>query len=123
MSQALYNDMVYLVAPQSAQTGSAMINMAGYGNVYLDSQFSNGDSNGTLFKYELIYYPTTTLGGNVENLKLPQPDNIVEPAVVDYGNDKEAYRWHYLITNRRRFDEYDPIISMGKNLWFEWCRL
>ena len=76
------------------------------------ARHANG-SETPLFKYELIYYPTTTTGG-VEGLKLPQPDNVL---ALDIGglstSVKEAYRWNYLISNARANDDYSRIINLN----------
>ena len=52
-----YNDLVNIITPQAAHTGGAEMQMARYSDLFLDSQFENG-SDGQLFEYELVYYPT-----------------------------------------------------------------
>jgi hypothetical protein len=86
-----------------------MLNMARYNDVFLDSQYENG-SQGTAFEYELVYYPSTTTGGP-EGLKRPNPDNVAGESIRGLGDDKELYRWHYLIKNNRRQDDYRQIIE------------
>ena len=76
----IYDDLIHVIAPDSAHTGSAMLNMARYNDVFLDSQYENG-SQGTAFEYELIYYPTSTIGG-VEGLKRPNPDSVQGVPIV-----------------------------------------
>ncbi|MDB6175854.1 MAG: exported protein of unknown function [Chthoniobacteraceae bacterium] len=109
---SMYNDLAYLIAPRNVHTGSAMLTMAEFNDVYLDSQYSGG-ANTPTFKYELIYYPTTTTGGP-EGLKLPQPDNVIG---VEFGTinsaDKEAFRWNFLIGNARSDDDFTRLINLN----------
>ncbi len=108
----LYDDLIHVVAPQSRHTGSAMLSTARYNDVFLDNQYENG-SQGTLFEYELIYYPTTTTGGP-EGLKIPNPDDVRGVNLGDLGNNKEPYRYHYLIKNNRRQDDYSRLMEFLK---------
>ncbi len=110
----IYDDLIHVIAPQSRHTGSAMLNMARYNDVFLDSQYENG-SQGTVFEYELIYYPTTTTGGP-EGLKRPTPDSVVGVPMQNQGDDKELYRWHWLIKNNRKEDDYSQLMVMLKAL-------
>ncbi|MGV3532108.1 MAG: lamin tail domain-containing protein, partial [Chthoniobacteraceae bacterium] len=105
-----YDDLVRVIAPRAVHTGSAMMQKARFSDVFLDGQWDNG-ADGPMFEYELIYYPTTTQGGSVEGLKLPQPDNVVGTAVTGLGANKEAYRWHYLQKNNRQADNYATIMA------------
>ena len=109
----MYDDMIRVIAPRSAQTGTALLLMAAYTDVYLDSRFEDG-SDGSLHKMELIYYPTTTVDGNPESLKLPQPDEVTGTDLQDLGNDKENYRWTFLVENNRNLDDYSGIIALAK---------
>ncbi len=108
---AEYNDLVKVIAPDPAHTSTAILQLARFGNDYLDSQFENG-STGTVYEYELIYYPTTT---DSNGYKLPQPDNVVGTAITDLGDDKENYRWSYLTKNNEDADDYSRIIAMAKH--------
>ena len=110
---SMYNDLVYLISPRSAHTGSSTLTMAEFNDPYLDGQWTNGADTPT-FKYELIYYPTTTEGGGPEGLKIPNPDLV--NAVNFNGitsSDKEAYRWNFLIGNDRSDDDYSRIQNMA----------
>ncbi len=110
---SMYNDLIYLIAPRSAHNGSAMLTMAEFNDVWCDSQFPNGAATPT-FKYELIYYPTTTVGNSPEGLKLPSPDDVLG---VEFGQtntgDKEAHRWNFLIGNARDSDDYTRLINLN----------
>lgn len=112
----IYDDLIHVIAPRDAHTGSAMLSMARYNSVFLDSQFENG-SAGTAYEYELIYYPTTTsVSGDRESLKNPEPDNVAGVSFVDQGDDKERYRWHWLLENNRDLDDYSVLINAIQQL-------
>ncbi|MEO5916626.1 MAG: lamin tail domain-containing protein [Luteolibacter sp.] len=110
------DDLCRVIAPQSAQTGSAIFGRQRIvTGEYLDSAYANG-GDGNLFKYELIYYPTTTTGvngprGNPQNLKYPEPDNVTSVPLTSLGSDKEAYRWHWLISNHEDADDYSGLTT------------
>jgi hypothetical protein len=109
---SMYNDMIYLIAPRSVHTGSGILTMAEFNDVWADSQYEGGASYPT-FKYELIYFPTTTTG-TPEGLKLPQPDGVQG---VEFGSitspDKEAFRWNFLIGNARDEDDFRRLINLS----------
>lgn len=106
---AMYNDMVYLITPRSTHTGSAQMTMAEYNDIYLDSQWDSGADSPT-FKFDLVYFPTSTLGGTPEGLKQAQPDDVRGVNIGQLtGTSKEDYRWHYLISNARTDDDYSRI--------------
>ena len=109
----MYDDIVRIIAPRSEQNGPALLLMGAFNDVYLDSQWENG-SEGTAYKLELIYYPTTTVDGDPESLKRPQPDDVLGNDLQDLGNDKEAYRWTFLIENNRDRDDYGRLIALCK---------
>ena len=106
-----YNDLAQLVAPRSEYTGSAELQLDRFSDLVLASQFADGDS-GTRFEYELIYYPYTTDDGTAEGSKLPLPDLVIGTSLTDLGEDKEAYRWNYLIKNNEREDDYDDLMQL-----------
>ena len=107
---AEYNDLCQVIAPNPAHTSQAILQMARFNDVFLDSQFENG-SDGTAWEYELIYYPTTTDGNGY---KLPQPDGVVGTDLTDLGDDKENYRWNFLLENNEDKDDYSRIIAAAK---------
>lgn len=106
-----YNDLIKIIAPQNQHTGTAELQLARYGGIFLGSQFEDGDE-GTVFEYELIYYPTTADGNG---FKIPQPDGVQGTAVRDLGDDKENYRWNFLIKNNRERDDYAAFIDYCKH--------
>ena len=107
----MYDDIVRVIAPRPAHTGSALLLMAKFGDVFLDSQWENG-GDGTAFEFELIYYPTTTDGAG---FKRPQPDQVLGTDIADHGDDKEVYRWNFLIKNNRDRDDYSALIALCKS--------
>ena len=109
---AMHDDVVNLISPLGDRNGPAQMMLARYDDGFLDAQYPNG-SDGTLFEFELIYYPQNTVDGNPQSLKLP-PNNVLAIDFRNMGDDKEAYRWNYLIKNNRAADDYSRIIAMAK---------
>ena len=107
---AEYNDLCQVIAPDPAHTSHGILQLARFGDVFLDSQFDNG-GDGSVYEYELIYYPTTTDGNGY---KLPQPDNVTGTDIRDLGDDKEDYRWNFLQKNNEDIDDYSRIIVLAK---------
>ncbi len=112
-------DLCRVIAPQMAQTGPAMLGRQRITTgEYLDSAYPNG-GDGSLFKYELIYSPTTTVDGNRESLKLPQPDTVTGVNLTSLGTNQEAYRWYWLVSNNEEADDYSALIrfltAFGRN--------
>ncbi len=106
----MYDDLIYIISPDARHEGSAMFLKARYDDEYLDAQFENG-SEGRMFEYELIYYPTSTTGGT-EGLKRPEPDSVTGVPHRNLGPDKETYRWHYLLENNRPADDYVRLMDL-----------
>jgi hypothetical protein len=113
------DDLIYVITPQTRHVGSAMLLMSSLTtDPFLDTTFENG-SAGTAFEYELVYYPTTTVGRDPEGLKIPEPDNVTGVALTDLADpdlpdEKEAYRWYWLIKNNRHRDDYGAFIAALK---------
>jgi hypothetical protein len=102
-----FNDFIKVIAPRNAHTGSAELQLARYGSIFLDSQFENG-ADGTVFEYELIYYPTTA---DANGYKIPAPDSVIGTNIQSLGADKENYRWNFLIKGNRDHDNYAPFLA------------
>jgi Lamin Tail Domain/Bacterial TSP3 repeat len=112
----MYTDLVRGIYPRNLdgrRTGVAQLVTTKYGDGFLEDSYPNG-SDGSLFKLELIYYPTTSVGGNPQNPKLPQPDDVIGTDIQDRGDDPEAYRWYFPIENLRSGDDYAPVIRLAK---------
>jgi hypothetical protein len=111
----MYDDLVYVLPPRTDLTGTALLILAKYGDVFLDSQFENG-SDGNEFKLELVYYPTTTVTGGRESIKRPQPDEVTGVDITNLGNDPEVYRWFFLPENKRSSSRHEPLMALAKAL-------
>ena len=109
----MYDDLAWLVAPRSAQNGPTLVMMSKYSSLFRRTQYPT-DSDGTTYKIELIYYPTTTVNGDPEGLKRPQPDVVLGTDLRDLGDDKEPYRWNFLIENNPARDDYSRFIELCK---------
>jgi hypothetical protein len=117
----MYDDVIHLIGPRDSHNGSAQFLVARYDDVFLDSQYPNG-SQGTRYKFELVYYSTLTANNDPEGLKLAPGSmraGVFPVRGVDMpfmGEDPNAYRWHYLIRNNRDRDDFSRIIEMTKAL-------
>ena len=107
---SMYDDLCRVIAPNPQHTSNALLMMAKYGNVYLDSSYEDG-SDGTNFKLELIYHPTTA---NAQGYKNPQPDGVIGTDFRNLGDGKEPYRWNFLIKSNRDRDDYTKLIALCK---------
>lgn len=108
-----YDDIVKVLTPRTEHTGAAQAQLARFGDLLLDNQFEKG-SDGSVFEYELIYYPTTTDDGTPQGNKLPKPDLVVGTGLADMGNDKEAYRLPFILKNNRWKDDYKGLMAFAK---------
>lgn len=111
----MYNDLMQVFAPRAQEDGTAQVRLAAYGPEFLDSQYKDG-SDGNVYKLELIYYPTTTVNGNPESPKMPQPDEVVDVDFRNWGDDAEAYRWMFRQDNHSDRDDYSQLIALNKAL-------
>ena len=109
----MYDDLIHVIAPRVQDNSTGLMMMAKYGDVFLDSQYANG-GNGDLFKLELIYYPLSTVDGNVQSFKLPNPDDVLGVDFQDLGNDQESYRWNYIKENNQTGERWDQIMAFNK---------
>jgi hypothetical protein len=107
-------DLVQEFAPASDLDGTAMLRISGFDGNYFDEQFKGGGS-GNLYKLELIYYPTTTLTGDPQAPKLPQPDDVMNVDIENWGNSKENYRWVFLQENNADIDDYSQLMTFSKS--------
>ncbi|MFT5407394.1 MAG: hypothetical protein ACI9NC_000099, partial [Verrucomicrobiales bacterium] len=105
-----YYDFVKVITPKTVHTRSAVLQMARYDPVLLDSQFENG-SDGNLYEYELLYTPNNA---DANGFKLPNPDGVTGVTVSNLGDDQEKYRWFFLKKNNRDADDFAPIIAYNK---------
>jgi hypothetical protein len=110
-----YHDLIHVLAPRSEYTGSAELQLARFTDVFLDDQYEKG-ADGMVFEYELVYQLNTTDTGTPEGNKLPAPDNVVGTPIRNMGDDKEAYRWTFLIKNNEEKDDYSGIMRFAKTM-------
>ncbi|MGN6387139.1 MAG: lamin tail domain-containing protein, partial [Verrucomicrobiota bacterium] len=108
----MYNDLANLIAPDSTYSGPAMLLMAKYGSQFIDGTALPED--GSQFKIELVYYPTTTVTGDPQSPKLPQPDDVTGQDLHDMGNNPEDYRWYLLAENKSWRSDYRQIMEVAK---------
>ncbi len=103
------SDLCRVIAPQTTQNGWALLSPR-YEDNFVNTTYTNG-SNGILYEYELTYYPLTADNGGY---KLPAPDNVQGVDISDLGNDKENYRYNFIIKNHRNTDDYSTFINVSK---------
>lgn len=111
-SPDMYNDLVRVLAPQSTYSGTAMLLMEKYGSDFIDGSIYPKD--GSLHKIELIYSPTSTVGGDPQKPKIPQPDDVTGSDLGNLGSSHEAYRWFFLAENHPGEDDYDNFIRVAQ---------
>ena len=111
-----YHDLIHVIAPRPEYTGSAELQLARYSDVFLDDQFNDG-SDGTVFEYELVYQlnPPTD-DGTPEGYKIPNPDSVVGTTIRNLGDNKENYRWTFLLKNNEDRDDYSRIMGFAKTM-------
>jgi hypothetical protein len=109
-----YSDLVQVTTRDTVHSGSAELQMARLNSEFLSSQFDSG-GDGDLFEFEFIYYPRYTVSGNVEDYKILDSDKVVTNTVIaNLGDEKENYRWTYLIKNNLENDDYSNLIQFAK---------
>ena len=106
----VHPDICRVLAPQNAQTGPAIFSPR-YEDEFIETAFENG-SAGKLFELELIYYPMTA---NAAGYKLPQPDGVQGVDISDLGNNKESYRYNFILKKHRLEDDYSGFIRFAKS--------
>jgi len=110
----MYDDLCWFFAPRAQEDGSGLMILAKYGGGFLDSQFKDG-GDGEMFKLELVYCPlSNSVPGNVESVKLPQPDSVQGTDIKNLGDDPEAYRWTFLKENHQGRNHYAPMVGLAK---------
>ncbi len=110
-----YHDLIHVMAPRRDYTGSAELQLARYTDVFLDDQYEDG-ADGTVFEYELVYQLNTTDTGQPTGNKVPAPDSTMGTPIRNMGDDKENYRWTFLIKNNEDRDDYSGIMAFAKTM-------
>lgn len=109
-----YDDVMQLITPSGQGGGATLTYLSGHGDVFLGEQFENGE-DGTLFEFEGIRVMTSTVDGKPESLKIFQPIGWMPNFdIQDLGDDKELYRWPFLIDGSRDRDDYSRLIDLAK---------
>ena len=106
-------DLSQVFAPRTSEDSTGMLRMADFNGSYLDGQFPNG-GNGNLYKLELIYYPLTTVTGDPQSPKLPNPDEVINVELQDWGDNPDNYRWVFMQENNGDQDDYSQVMAMSK---------
>ena len=108
---ASYDDICWFQAPLPGYNRLAQLKMARFNNSYLDSIFDGNDADGSLYKQELIYYPTTTVDGNPESLKNPY-NSVRDLDIKSLGTSADSCRFTYLLQNHTDRDDFSRIMNM-----------
>lgn len=108
-----YSDLCYFISPRTVHTGTAILQLSGYGPGFID-EFS--DAGGSVFNMDLTYEPSETVNGNVEGIKTPVPlQEHLGTDITDLG-DKEQYRSPFDIRSGNRRDDYSGILRLGRTM-------
>ncbi len=104
-----YHDLCYFIAPRTVHTGTAILQLAGYGGGFVQEQFGE---DGSVFNMDVTYEPDTTTDGGVESIKLPTPhQGHIGTDFTDLG-DKEQYRSPFDIRLGNRRDDYAGLMAL-----------
>jgi hypothetical protein len=108
-----YHDLCYFIAPRTVHTGTAILQMAGYGGGFVEEQYGE---DGSVFNMDLTYEPDTTVGGGVEGTKLPTPHQAhIGTDFTDLG-EKEQYRSPFDIRLQNRRDDYSGLLRLCQTM-------
>jgi hypothetical protein len=110
---AMYDDVTHFIHPLGSHTSNATLRLAGFDEVYLDSQFADG-TDGDMAEFEVLRWHTSTSDGNPESPKIPGANGFANLDLQDWGNDREAYRWNMLNIMNRDDDSWDALIALEK---------
>lgn len=107
-----YHDLCYFIAPRTVHTGTAILQLAGYGNGFIEEQYGEA---GTVFNMDVTYEPQTLITpADPESTKLPVPhQGHIGTDFTDLG-DKEQYRSPFDIRSENRRDDYDGVMRLGQ---------
>jgi hypothetical protein len=113
----MFDDVARIITPRTQDTGIALLSMARYSEVFVESQFESG-GDGTVYNLELLYTPTSTVNGNPEAAKrnFPYSHTNGNFEIQDFGDDKETYRSINQIRSNRSKDDFGPMIALAQAL-------
>ncbi len=106
-------DLVQIFAPRERVEDTGLLRRSGFDNDYFDNQFDQG-GDGSTFRLELIYYPLTSYGGDPQAPKLPQPDEVINVDIQNWGNSPENYRWIFIQEGHADADDYSRVIAVNQ---------
>ena len=107
-------DLCYFIAPRTAHTGSAILQLGAYGGLFVDEQFN---TPGMVFNFDATYEPSVTANGNFEGIKLPVPLQVqLATDFTDLGNDREQYRAPFDLRHGTREDDFSGVIRLCQTL-------
>ncbi len=111
------DDLMHIIVRHpngSFSSVKSILMMGRFDSDYFSSMW--GEGNSQLFKYEYAYYFDETVDGNPESeKKKPNKPTVVGLGdIYNLGNDKEIYRWYYLIKSGRTKDDYSSLINLCK---------
>jgi hypothetical protein len=103
-----YNDWIKVIAPKTARTNAAQLQLAHYSNTTLNSEYKDG-SDGLLYEYEYVYYQ---VNADEDGNKTSSGRGHTEKAMAAYtGTNKEDYRHNFLLKNNRNSDEFTALMN------------
>jgi hypothetical protein len=108
----MYDDLARFVHVIPDYNSSAQLRLTGFGRDYRRSSFPNGN-DGQMYEYEVLRWTTNTSDGSSEGIKLPG-SGYTNPDLQDQGDDKEAYRWSWLLGNNEAEDNFAPAMAVAK---------
>ena len=111
-----YDDLMHIIIPFSGgtQAKKALLMMGRFSSDYFDSYFDDGGGQ-PLYKFEYLYALNRTVTSDPESEKYsewPFVSGIGD--IYNLGDDKEVYRWLYLIKSGRTEYNYSPIMNLCK---------
>lgn len=109
-----YSDLCYFISPKLLHTGTAILQLAGYGRGFVKEQY---DRVGSVFNMDLSYEPDTTVDPkNPESLKLPVPlQPHLGTDLTDLG-DQEQFRSPFDIRLENRRDDYEGLMRLCRTM-------
>ncbi|HWI58987.1 MAG TPA: lamin tail domain-containing protein, partial [Bacillota bacterium] len=104
-------DLGQVIPPFETATGPAVI-LPRHEDEFLETAYDHG-GQGNMWLMEMIYYMTTT---NQYGYKLPQSPSLMGVDIEDLGDDKETYRYNFILRNHHSADDYSRFIPFAKTL-------
>ncbi len=107
-----HTDLCYFICPKTVHTGTAIVQLGGYDNTFVDEQFGK---DGSTFSFDITYEPSVTVDGDFESVKQPVPlQGHIGTDLKDLGNDKEQYRAPFSLRTGERPDDFSGIMRLCK---------